>query len=122
MDLDGCRVRAFAAYRTVDLDFAFVDRDLTLFFECIGNVFARYRAEQLAAFTDLDGDRDRDFFELCTEKHRFFCLDLCFACFRAFFQLNVVEVGRRCFYCCFFRDEYVSCVCFRYFDHVIFFA
>ena len=120
VNLDSSRVRAFAAYRTIDLYLAFVDRDLALFFKRVGNIFARYRTEELATFADLHGDRYRYFFQLCAEKNSFFRLDLCFACFGTFFLFDIVEVDRSCFDRYFFREKHVACIRFRYLDDIVF--
>ena len=71
MYLDHCLVFARARDLALQRNLAAVDVDAVLLGECVGDVFSRDRAEELAAFTDAYGDLDADLFELRGQKTRF---------------------------------------------------
>ena len=71
MYLDHCLVFARARDLALQRNLAAVDVDAVLLGECVGDVFSRDRAEELATFTDAYGDLDTDLFELRGQKTRF---------------------------------------------------
>ena len=70
MHLDHCLVLARARDLALQRNLAAVDVDAVLLGERVGDILARDRAEELAAFADAHGDLDADLFELRGQKAR----------------------------------------------------
>ena len=71
MHLDHGLVLACARDFFLQGDRAAIHLDAVLREECVGDVLARDRAEELGSFADAHGDLDADLFELGGQKPRF---------------------------------------------------